>query len=515
MSPRSNSSQPISAFVDAGFKKTIAALMQEVVDLYTSDDMPWVIGYSGGKDSTAVLQLVWIALEQVPQEKRSKPVYVISTDTLVENPIVALWVSKSLEKMGAAAERRNLPLTAHRLTPETENTFWVNLIGRGYPAPRPKFRWCTERLKIMPSTRFINSVVQEHGEAILVLGSRKVESAARARVMKRFEKQRVRDRLSPNGNLPNSFVYTPVEEWTNDDVWLYLMQVSNPWGYNNKDLLTMYQGASEDGECPLVVDTSTPSCGDSRFGCWVCTLVDKDKSMQAMIQNDEEKEWMLPLLQLRNELDPPKTPDADRPLRDFRRMSGIVQLYRDRPIPGPYKQEVRENWLRKVLRVQQHIRANGPEEVRDIVLITIEELQEIRRIWVIEKHEIEDSLPNVYEETMGEPYPGSRIDDNLVLGGPQMDLLRQLCGDDMLHFQLTRELLSIEKQHKSMLRRVGLFKAIDRAFHRNFYDDEDDALIRVRKRRSALDLAKERVFEQTTPEVQKILDVSSQDEVTK
>ena len=65
----------------------------------------------------------------------------------------------------------------------------------------------------------------------------------------------------------------------------------------------MYQGASPDGECPLVVDASTPSCGDSRFGCWVCTLVDKDKSMSAMIQNDEEKEWMLPLLELRNDLD--------------------------------------------------------------------------------------------------------------------------------------------------------------------------------------------------------------------
>ena len=96
----------------------------------------------------------------------------------------------------------------------------------------------------------------------------------------------------------------------------------------------MYQGASPDGECPLVVDSSTPSCGDSRFGCWVCTLVDKDKSMQAMIQNDDEKEWMLPLLELRNELDVAD----DRPLRDFRRMTGAVQLFHKRPIPGPYKQ---------------------------------------------------------------------------------------------------------------------------------------------------------------------------------
>ena len=457
-----------SAFSEAGFKKTIETLKQEIAGLYLSDGIPWVVGYSGGKDSTAALQLVWLALAELPEGKRSKPVYVISTDTLVENPIVALWVSKSLDRMDEQAASQDLPLTAHRLTPALENTFWVNLIGRGYAAPRPKFRWCTERLKINPSTQFINSVVQQHGEAILVLGTRKAESAARARVMERFEQKRVRDRLSPNGSLPNSYVYSPIEEWSNDDVWMFLMQAENPWGYNNKDLLTMYQGASEDGECPLVVDATTPSCGDSRFGCWVCTLVEKDKSMNAMIQNDEEKEWMQPLLELRNRLDPPNTPDADRPLRDFRRMSGAVQLYNDRPIPGPYKQEAREMWLRQVLEAQRHIRENGPEEVRDIELITFDELEEIRRIWVVEKHEIEDSLPQVYEDASGETYPGGNLDDNLVMGAAEMGLLREICGGDELHFQLVRELLSIEKRHKSMLRRVGLFDAIESSFCRNF-----------------------------------------------
>ncbi|MGD9537113.1 MAG: DNA phosphorothioation system sulfurtransferase DndC [Alphaproteobacteria bacterium] len=513
MARKSNNSKPVSAFAEAGFKKAIAAAMEEVASLYTADDIPWVIGYSGGKDSTAALQLVWRALEQVPAAQRTKPVYVISTDTLVENPIVALWVSKSLEKMSAEAQLQGLPLTAHRLTPAAGNTFWVNLIGRGYPAPRPKFRWCTERLKINPSTAFISSVVQKHGEAILVLGTRKAESAARAKVMERFEDKRVRERLSPNGSLPNSFVYTPLEAWTNDDVWMFLMQVPNPWGYNNKDLLTMYQGATAGGECPLVVDTSTPSCGDSRFGCWVCTLVEKDKSMHAMIQNDEEKEWMLPLLELRNELDPPKTPDADRPLRDFRRMNGAVQLFNDRPIPGPYKQKVREGWLRKVLAAQRHIRENGPPEVRDIELITLDELEEIRRIWVIEKHEIEDSLPGVYEAAAGQPYPGGRLDDNLVMGAAEMGLLRELCGEDDLHFQLTRELLSIEKRHKSMLRRAGLFDALEDAFFRNFYEGEDDAVSRARQRRDALELAQEQVFDGASPMVQESPDLFERDGV--
>lgn len=494
-----------SAFDKEGFKTAIANAMQEVVTLYGSDDIPWVIGYSGGKDSTAVLQLVWNSLATLPPEKRVKPVYVISTDTLVENPVVALWVSKSLDRMDTEANEQGLPITAHRLTPEPENTFWVNLIGRGYPAPRPKFRWCTERLKIMPSTAFISSVVQKHGEAILVLGTRKAESTARARVMERYEKKRVRELLSPNGSLPNSYVYTPVENWTNDDVWLYLMQVKNPWGYNNKDLLTMYQGATADGECPLVVDTSTPSCGDSRFGCWVCTLVEKDKSMHAMIQNDQEKEWMLPLLELRNELDPPRGPQTDRALRDFRRMNGSVQLFHDRPIPGPYKQHVREDWLRKVLQAQRFIRENGPEEVRNIELITLEELEEIRRIWVIEKHEIEDTLPEVYREATGEPFPGGRIDDNLVMGAGEMQLLREICGDDDLHYQLTRELLSIEKRHKSMLRRAGLFDAMKNAFHRHFYDDENDALERARQRQGALDSAQKQVFDKTSSNIQESL----------
>jgi DNA sulfur modification protein DndC len=500
------------AFGESGIKGAISALQREIATLYCSDETPWVIGYSGGKDSTAVLQLVWLALASIPVEQRTKPVYVISTDTLVENPIVALWVSKSLLKMGEQAKKQQLPLTPHRLTPQPENTFWVNLIGRGYPAPRPKFRWCTERLKIMPSTQFISSVVQRHGESILVLGTRKAESAARARVMDRFEAKRLRERLSPNGNLPNSLVYTPIEDWTNDEVWVFLMQVANPWGFNNKDLLTMYQGASADGECPLVVDTTTPSCGDSRFGCWVCTLVEKDKSMQAMIQNDQEKSWMLPLLELRNELDPPKTPDGDRPLRDFRRMNGAVQLFNDRPIPGPYKQNVREDWLRKVLKAQRHIRENGPSDVQEIELITIAELEEIRRIWVVEKHEIEDNLPSVYEAATGMQYPGGRIDDNQVMGAAEIELLRELCGNDALHFQLTRELLSIEKRHKSMLRRAGLFEAVEQAFCRSFYESEDDAIARARQHRDALDVAQQRCTAGRSPIIQQAKELATGEE---
>ncbi|WP_051400212.1 DNA phosphorothioation system sulfurtransferase DndC [Haloechinothrix halophila] len=470
-----------SAFAEDGFAATLDRLTREVQELYLADKIPWVVGYSGGKDSTATLQLVWMALQGLDEEQLIKPVHVISTDTLVENPVVAAWVTHSLEELGKTAHEQKLPIKPHRLTPKVSDTFWVNLIGRGYPAPRPKFRWCTERLKIKPSNHFIRRVVRKHGEAILVLGTRKAESSGRSRRMSSLEGKRVRDRLSPNASLPNSLVYSPIEDWTNDDVWLFLMQRPNPWGYSNKELLTMYQGASSDGECPLVVDTSTPSCGDSRFGCWVCTLVEKDKSMSAMIQNDEEKEWMLPLLELRNELDNFR----DKEQRDFRRMNGTVQLFHDEPIHGPYKQQWRERWLTKLLEAQQWIRENGPTNVGRIDLITLEELEEIRRIWVVEKHEFEDNLPGIYERALGEPYPGKPIDNHLPLGAQDVELLRELAGGDTLHFELVRELLDVEQRHRAMTRRAGLFDALERSLRRGFYTDADDAAARVRSRQEA------------------------------
>jgi DNA sulfur modification protein DndC len=98
--------------------------------------------------------------------------------------------------MRAAAAEQSMPVEPHRLTPTVKDSFWVNLIGKGYPAPRHKFRWCTERLKIRPSNAFIMSVVKQSREAILLLGARKQESNARAKVLARNEKFRARDRLS-------------------------------------------------------------------------------------------------------------------------------------------------------------------------------------------------------------------------------------------------------------------------------------------------------------------------------
>lgn len=470
-----------SAIMQEGIRPVFERIRDEIFEIYLGDQIPWVIGYSGGKDSTAILQLIWLAVKELPAEKRTKPIHVISTDTLVEQPLVAAWVETSHAKMRQAAEEQQMPITAHKLTPAVRDTFWVNLIGKGYPAPRKLFRWCTSRMKISPSNEFIRRVIRDNGEALLVLGTRKAESSRRNLRMAKTEAASRRaflnERLTLNTNLPNSKVYTPIEDWTNDDVWLFLMQFKNPWGYSNKSLLGMYQGASADGECPLVVDTSTPSCGNSRFGCWVCTVVDKDRSMEAMIKNDDEKIWMTPLLELRNDLG---NMDLDRSRRDYRRMNGKVQLFgKDKSnldiIPGPYTKESREYWLRRLLETQNIVREIGPPEVAEIELITMPELLEIRNLWLYEKHEFDDSLPKIYEEVTGNAFPLPPADDQL-LRGEDWQLLSEIVGDDPVFFELQTRLLDIERQHRGMYRRAGIYDALEDRLKSAQFGSQEEAL---------------------------------------
>ncbi|MUL38627.1 DNA phosphorothioation system sulfurtransferase DndC [Gloeocapsopsis dulcis] len=462
----------------ADLVENIQILTTEIQELYCLDEIPWCIGYSGGKDSTAILQLIWNAIASLPPEKRTKTIHVITTDTLVENPIVAAWVSSSLKQMKQAAQEQGMPVEPHLLYPAVKDTFWVNLIGKGYPAPRNRFRWCTERLKIQPADSFIRAMIRASGEVVLVLGTRKSESVKRATTMAKHREWRVRDRLNTNPNRPNSLIYLPIEDWRTDEVWIYLNQWQNPWGYSNKELFTMYRGATADNECPLVVDTSTPSCGDSRFGCWVCTMVSKDKSMEAMIQNDEEKEWMQPLLDIRNELDL----EDDRDKRDFRRIWGQVQLFERNvdgevsvePIPGPYTKYWREYWLRKVLQAQTQIRCTAPESMRNITLITQEELSEIRRIWLEDKHEFDDSLPRIYREVTGDVFRDSRPEsDRTLLGSDEWAVLEEICGDDAMHLELMAKLLDTERQYRTMARRNGIFEALEKCFETSSRSKEE------------------------------------------
>ena len=459
----------VRASLDGGFDR-LKGIHDEVREIYLADGRPWVVGYSGGKDSTTALQLIWTAISALPREQRSKPIYVISSDTLVETPVVSHYIDVSLARIAKAAIEQDMPIVTHKVVPEVDKSFWVNMIGRGYPAPSRRFRWCTERLKIEPANDFIKSRVAEFGEVVMVLGVRRQESATRAQVMSLHKIEG--SRLSRHSSLLNAYVYPPIAEFSTDDVWTYLLQNQSPWGNDNRDLVAMYRNAAS-GECPLVVDTSTPSCGNSRFGCWVCTVVERDKAMEAMIDSGEE--WLTPLLEFRDKLASTQEPSAKLKYRDFRRRTGKVSFIgdTDRVMPGPYTMDFRRELLRGLLETQRQVAEEAPAGEAPI-LIHPAELHEIRRLWRTESGDWPDSVPRIVRETLGRDAgfvePDWVSEDAVAFTVDDGELLNLICEENDVPTELVMKLLDIERASHGLKRRHAVHTRIEDAFKLEWRD---------------------------------------------
>lgn len=340
--------------VDADPAPATLALMAES---YLADDRPWVVAYSGGKDSTLVLQLVYETLIALGP-KATKPVHVVSSDTGVEAPNVAAYLERTLAAVAADAHRQHFDLTCHLVRPKVEEGFWAKLIGKGYPPPTRWFRWCTTNMKIKPSRRAIDDIVARHGSVVLLLGTRRAESSSRAQ---RMDERRTNLRkLNPHHEIPNAFVATPIADWSDDEVWTHLFENNPPpWGTPHDAMLTLYRQALG-GECPVVMDLNTPSCGGSRFGCWVCTVVKTDKSMEGFLQTGEE--WMRPLADFRDWL------------KDYREQDGVrMAVRRDGSQgPGPFTAKARHKILEELLEREGKV---------GIPLISDDEIRFIQTVW--------------------------------------------------------------------------------------------------------------------------------------
>ena len=436
--------------------QSLRRTLNEIRELYREDDRPWVVGFSGGKDSTAVLQLVYAALAALPAHERHKPVYAVSSDTQVETPAVVALLDRVILEINAGAVADGIPLSACKVMPDPAQTFWVNLLGKGYAAPTRMFRWCTERMKINPITAFTLDKVAEHGEVIVVLGARSAESASRAQVIARHRIEGTI--LARHTSLPNAYVYMPIQDWSTDDVWEYLMSAPRPWGGSNRALLELYRG-SNGGECPVVIDKSTPSCGSSRFGCWVCTVVSKDRAMESLVAQGDE--WMRPLLDFRNML--AETTDVTRKqeFRNERRRNGKITKLRGsdedggtaRHVPGCYRMRYRHEWLEKLLEIQRDMKRGG----HDVELIREDELHRIRKEWLNDPNEPDwsDALPDIYRRVFGTDLNWV-VDDGTISSAESAEILAELSKEYGLPDMLVRKLLDLEREMDGLARRSGL-----------------------------------------------------------
>ena len=332
---------------------------------------PWVVAYSGGKDSTLLLQLVWEVAAAVPADESRRPIYVVSNDTLVESPLVIRHLHRSLDVIRKAAPRAGLPVTVKMTEPCIDQTFWVNVIGRGYIPPTRNFRWCTDRMKIAPTNDVIRKIVLFHKRAILLVGTRKSESQTRGRAMTR--RGVTAATMNPHSSVPECRMFAPLADLDDDDVWKILMQCRPPWGGTHRDLITLYRNAGG-GECPLVLSKEdAPSCGTTspRFGCWTCTVVTKDKSMRGLIDAGHDDEDMLEALaDFREWLIELREDNANRlPVR----RDGRTKLRDDGTrVYGPFRLEVRQAILDRLRRLEKQI---GEE------LVESAEIEMIDDIW--------------------------------------------------------------------------------------------------------------------------------------
>lgn len=325
--------------------------------LYLEDNRPWLVGFSGGKDSTMLASLVFDAALSVPPAERTKPISVVCTDTRVEIPAIADMVEGTLDRMRKCSHQHNLNIDANLLKPTIEESFWVNIIGRGYPPPNRVFRWCTQRMKIDPVSVFVQQRLGHWGEAILHLGARRAESSTRAQTMAGRE---TRNGLRRHPDLPRVWVSNPIEFVTTEDIWAYLLQKPNPWGGDNRPLYKLY-GSANNGECPIQIDTSTPSCGNSRFGCWTCTVVERDKASEGLLASGHER--MEKLIEFRETLLFYRDPANGK--RDNRRVNGNDG-------PGPLLISARRDLLKQLLALQEEV---------GLQLISPEELLLIQQMW--------------------------------------------------------------------------------------------------------------------------------------
>lgn len=430
--------------------ESFETIISEMELVYKHDNRPWMIGFSGGKDSTLLCCLVMTMLQRLAPDERNKKTYIVSSDTGAENPIVKDYMHKMSRMIGEAG--KSLNVVSEIIYPEPEESFWAKVIGKGYPTPEaPGFRWCTERLKIKPMNKFTFDTIKTNGEVVLLLGVRKDESVYRANNIKSREIEG--KLLVPHNDIEKAYVYNPLTEIPNEVVWKYLLKddAKTPWGSDNKYLFSLYQGENLGEEASVIGEVDKdkiPITGNSRFGCWVCTMVKEDKSLKAFI--DKGETWLVPLREYRNWLVELR---ADPSKRETKRRNGSVYLKPDGTLgAGPFTFETRKEMLRRLLQL---------EVDTGLDLISVDELKAIDVIWDEEGDISRRQLVDLYYEIKGTQLPWDSF--KVPIFEPSViEKVKDYCKENDVEYELILKLIISIEANKNFTRSSIVEKNFDK-----------------------------------------------------
>jgi len=408
---------------------------------YLADSRPWVVTFSGGKDSTTVLHLVMdMFLELTEKQREAKRIYIVSSDTGVEMPIIEDYTTNKLTQISDFIKKEKLNMEVNLLKPKVTESFWTLLLGKGYPSPNQTFRWCTDRMKIKPATNFLKSLTEQNESILMLLGVRSDESQARAEsIAKRDENHRG---FSKHGEIPNAFIFSPIKDWTNAEVWTYLSKYPAPWGKHN-DMMKLYDKGSGEADCNIALNPEAASCGKTRFGCWVCTVVSKDKSMANMLRNKED-EWMLPLNSFRNKLEEYR---YDHSKRQPRRRNGQKSV-------GPFLLSVRKELLQELLQIEKDLIALG--KMGDKKLISDEEIEQIQKEWLHDGDFFETAITMAHNVNRLVDYESNKSFDL-----KERDFIESICKEHNIPLKLIEDLMQKEHSSRHQIKRTKIFTEME------------------------------------------------------
>lgn len=436
--------------------KVFEDIIQEMAMVYKHDHRPWLIGFSGGKDSTLLCCLVFEMLKRLDKNQITKKVYVVSSDTLVENPIVKEYMHKMSAMIGSWGKQ--FKIQSDIVYPHSDETFWSKVIGLGYPTPEaPGFRWCTERLKIRPMNDYINNVIKNNGEVILLTGVRKAESSYRAANIKAREIEG--KLLIPHTAIDNAYMYNPLTELPNSLVWEFLLRdkALSPWGSDNKYLFSLYQGENLREEASVLGEVDKdkiPVTGNSRFGCWICTMVKEDKSLSNFINHGEDK--LIPLHNYRNWLLEMR---ADPKEREQKRRNGSMYRKSDGELGlGPFTMDARKKMLKRLLEL---------EVETGMDLISLEELKQIDEMWDSEGDLTRRELVETYYKIKKKKLPWDEY-KKPVFSNDVLDEIKRQCDEFDIEYELIAKLIIEIEKNKNTVSVTAIPKAFDKIINQGW-----------------------------------------------
>lgn len=295
-------------------------IKEHMKEVYLRDDVPLALAYSGGKDSTLLLLLLWEMLSSLPVDQRKKTVHLISSDTGVETPDMTDYVHKAIKSIQRIAEEQQIPIETNLVKPSLKQSFWWKILGKGtlISTPNTKHRWCTHTLKIAPTQSKLKELLaqspiqlgdnQKH-QLILAMGLRNEESARRRASISRWELSE-ESYFSRHSDFDEILCYSPLKYVSADELWFKLMDYETlPFGVKISDLTVQYGEAIM--ECGIKTSSDQGkacSAAGNRMGCWTCGMVSgKDPMLVRHIQEGKTKyqylmDWKTLMLRMRNDI---------------------------------------------------------------------------------------------------------------------------------------------------------------------------------------------------------------------